>query len=144
QSWSLGDADKIMMDQLAVLLENQLGFSVFEAIEAAKRDLSLKEKTEIIFNYPGIKIKEPVTRKQFKSDSQDEVKKIFGALDDTLLRAGITAAQVDRICCTGGTAKALVVREQLVARFDEKRLENFRNFTSIVEGLSERAQQLLK
>jgi len=144
KSWSLDSEDRRVMEQLASLLENQLGFSVFEAIEAAKRVLSDKEKTEIVFTYPDIKIREPVTRKQFRSDSEDEVSKIFAALDATLQRAGLKADDIDRVCCTGGTAKALVIREQLLKRFDETRLENFRNFTSIVEGLSERAQQILQ
>jgi len=66
------------------------------------------------------------------------------ALDETLARAGLKASEIDRVCCTGGTAKALVVREELLKRFEESRLDNFRNFTSIVEGLSERALQVLR
>jgi hypothetical chaperone protein len=142
QEWALKDDDRRVMDQLAVLLENQLGFSIFEAIEAAKRQLSDQEKTEIVFKYPGIKVQEPVSRADFRRDSEEEIAKIFGALDETLKRAGVEASQVDRICCTGGTAKALVVKEQLSKRFEASRLENFRNFTSIVEGLGERARQV--
>jgi len=142
KTWSLGPEDERAMEQLAVLLENQLGFSVFESIEAAKRDLSSLDKTRIVFEYPGIRIREAVTRKQFESDSRDEIASIFGALDATLQKAGVVASDIDRVCCTGGSAKARVVREGLRARFGEDRIENFRNFTSIVEGLSERAQQL--
>lgn len=144
KSWSLGEKDQHVMDQLAVLVENQLGFSVFEAIERAKRDLAQKEKTEIAYSYPGIALKEKTDRKKFASLTQPDVDKIFAALDATLQRAGLRANQVDRVCCTGGTAKVLAVRQALTERFTESRLENFRNFTSIVEGLNERAQQLLR
>jgi hypothetical chaperone protein len=144
KTWSLGGEDERVMDQLRVLLENQLGFSLFEAIEQAKRRLSEKEKTEIVFEYPDIRVREPVTRKQFREDAHDELSKIFLALDETLARAGLKAREIDRVCCTGGTAKALVVREELLKRFEESRLDNFRNFTSIVEGLSERALQVLR
>jgi hypothetical chaperone protein len=144
KTWSLGGEDERVMEQLRVLLENQLGFSLFESIEQAKRRLSDKEKTEIVFEYPEIRVREAVTRKEFCEDAQTELSKIFMALDETLARAGVEAKDIDRVCCTGGTAKALVVREELLKRFEESRLDNFRNFTSIVEGLSERALQVLK
>jgi hypothetical chaperone protein len=142
KSWSLHGDDAKALDQLAVLLENQLGFAVFEAIEAAKRILSADEQTRIAFEYPGIKISEKVTRKQFRVDTQDESARIFAALDATLERAGLRPEQIDRVCCTGGTAKALPIREGLLKRFPEERLLGFRHFTSIVEGLCERARQI--
>jgi len=144
RDWSLGPQDQSAMEQLGVLLENQLGFSVFEAIERAKRALSDHSHAEVSFRYPGIDLAERVSAKQFKEYSKEELAKIFAALDETLLRAGLNPKQVDRVCCTGGTAKVGLVRQELLKRFDESRLENFRHFTSIVEGLGERAQQLLR
>lgn len=142
ERWSLGAADDQRMQQLAVLLENQLGFSIFEAIEGGKRRLSDSESTHIKFAYPGIVVDEPVSRDNFRQDTSDEIGTIFGALDETLARAGLRADQIDRVCCTGGTAKALMVREQLAQRFAADKLESFRHFSSIAEGLGERAQQL--
>ncbi len=143
RAWSLGDEDRRVMDQLRTLLENQLGFSIFEAIEAAKRKLSTGDTAEIRFEYPDIDIREPLKQKHFESDTRAETERIFSALDATLARAGLKAEQIHRICCTGGTAKASVVRKGLKSRFAEDRLDNFRNFTSIVEGLCERGRQLL-
>ncbi len=142
ESWSLGPEDSLRLSQLAVLLENQLGFSIFESIESAKRALSESQDTNIRFQYPGIDIKEPVSRDQFRSDAKNETAQIFAALDETLRKASLKPDQIDRICCTGGTAKALMVREELFKRFDASRMEGFRHFTSIVEGLGERAAQL--
>lgn len=144
QSWSLGAQDSHYMSQLEVLLENQLGFSVFESIETAKRKLSDVASTHIDFSYPGIEIHEPVSQDQFRGDAGGEVSEIFAALDETLRKASLKPAQIDRICCTGGTAKALMVKEELLKRFDAQRLESFRHFTSIAEGLGERAAQIIK
>jgi hypothetical chaperone protein len=141
-SWSLDSEDARALEQLAILLENQLGFALFESIEAAKRALSTEEHTRVLFEYPGIKVDEKLSRKQFRKDAIDETARIFAALDATLARAGLKPEQVDRVCCTGGTAKALLVKEGLLQRFPEERLLGFRHFTSIVEGLSERAKQL--
>ena len=65
ESWALKNEDKKVMSQLQILLENQLGFSIFEAIEKAKKEISLKEKTFIHFEYPGVSIKEALTQKNF-------------------------------------------------------------------------------
>lgn len=144
EAWSLGPDDHKSMEQLKVLLENQLGFSVFESIEKAKRDLSEMESTHVSFHYPGLDIEDPLSQQEFKNFSEPEIRKIFHALDETLKKAGLNANQIDRVCATGGTAKALLIREGLLQRFDSSKIENFRNFTSIVEGLSERARQITR
>ncbi len=143
QAWSLNDIDRKFMNQLEILLDNQLGFSVFEAIEDLKRKLSTSQTETYSYKQHGIDIKEKVTQKQFAQYTDADIKSIFTALDETLARAGVRADQVDRVCCTGGTAKVELVRKELLKRFAPERLDNFRNFTSIVEGLAERAQQLL-
>ncbi len=143
KEWALSDHDRKYMNQLEGLLDNQLGFSVFESIEDIKRKLSTMPSESLIYNYPGIEIKEKITQKQFAEYTQSEIDTVFSALDQTLLRAGVTADQVSRICCTGGTAKVELVRKGLLKRFSPDRLDNFRNFTSIVEGLAERGQQIL-
>jgi hypothetical chaperone protein len=143
QSWSLGPDDRKLMNQLESLLDNQLGFYVFEAIEELKRKMSTQTQATLEYVYPGIEIKEKITQKQFSEYTANDISKIFSALDETLKKAGIRPEQVSRVCCTGGTAKVALVRSELLKRFSEERLQNFRNFTSIVEGLAERGQQLL-
>jgi len=144
QAASLHEEDVRYISQLEVLLENQLGFAVFEAIEKAKKDVSMNGKGSVSYSYPGIEIEELITSKQFKNYTRSEIEKIFTGLDDTLLKAGLKASDIDRVCCTGGTAKVSLVREELLERFGESKLETFRNFTSIVEGLAQRATQILQ
>lgn len=141
KSWSLGREDEDRMEQLETLLDQQLGFAVFESIERAKRGLSDSELSKIQYEYPGISIDEPMTRSEFKTIASNETDRIFTALDDTLNRAGISADQVSRVCLTGGTAKATVVRAELERRFGKDKLEEFRHFTSIAEGLAEYAAE---
>ncbi|RYZ65297.1 MAG: Hsp70 family protein, partial [Proteobacteria bacterium] len=139
KSWSLGDEDQHRMEQLEILLDQQLGFAVFESIERAKRGLSESSESKIHYEYPGIRIDETFTRSEFETVSKQEVDKIFAALDATLLRAGVLPSQVSKVCLTGGTAKATVIRSELESRFGKEKLEEFRNFTSIAEGLAEYA-----
>jgi hypothetical chaperone protein len=144
QDASLHEDDARLIGQLEILLENQLGFSVFEAIESAKKEISQKGVGIVSYKYPGIRIEEKIKAAQFEEYTRSEIDKIFASLDETLKKAGVKASEVDRVCCTGGTAKVSLVKTELSKRFGESKLESFRNFTSIVEGLSERAQQILK
>ncbi len=144
KSWTLNEKDAQLMSQLEILLENQLGFSVFEAIEAAKKSVSLNGEGAVSYSYPGIRLQEKITAKQFESYTESEIKKIFTTLDETLKRANISAQDIDRVCCTGGSAKVSLIQKELASRFGQEKLQNFRNFTSIVEGLGERARQILQ
>lgn len=141
---ALGADDERLISQLEILLESQLGFSVFEAIEAAKKDVSRLGIGEVNYEYPGVDIHEKISEAQFADYTKANIDKIFSALDETLSKAGLRADQVDRVCCTGGTARLSLIRNELGHRFGEARLDNFRNLTSIVEGLGERAQQILR
>lgn len=149
KQWSLGKDDRKKMDQLFCLLEQQLGFSIFEAIETAKRALSAQDETELKFIYPensrgrpDVDIEEKIERSAFEEMIEDPVTKITDALDETLKLAGINASQVDLICLTGGTAKLPAIRAAMSARFGEEKLRTHRHFTSIVEGLAERALEI--
>ncbi|NCN26195.1 Hsp70 family protein [bacterium] len=141
---SQNEEDARYIEQLEVLLDNQLGFSVFESIEEAKKSISQDGHGVVRFDYPGIAIEESVSAKQFEEYTNDEISKIFDSLKNTLKKGGLTAADVDRVCCTGGTAKVSLIQSGLAKLFGNNKVEVFRNFTSIVEGLSERASQLSK
>src|SRR5262249_7703156 len=56
RSWSLGGDDRRCMDQLFTLVEDRLGFALFEAIEQGKRELSQAGMTCVHFSYPTIDV----------------------------------------------------------------------------------------
>lgn len=142
QSWSLKKADQQKMDNLFSLLENQLGFSVFEEIEGTKRRLSDASETEFQYSYPGMEIKERVTRPEFDGYVGERVGSILSTLDETLKQAQVEAADVDVVVCTGGTARVPVIYEGLVQRFGAAKIEHHNSFHGVVEGLRERAREL--
>jgi hypothetical chaperone protein len=142
RTWSLGKEDRSKMDQLFCLLENQLGFPVFEEIERTKRRLSEGAKTQFDFSYPEIEIHEPVTRKEFDEFTADQVGAILDTLDKTIKEAGVTPAGIDIVCCTGGTAKVPAIYEGMVARFGREKVQHHNHHHSVVEGLAHRAMEL--
>lgn len=138
--WALEGADREAIDRLFVLIEDGLGFSVFEAIEKAKRALSVEDAAEIVFAYPGVDLRRELRRPRFEEGSERETSAILGALDETLALAGVRADQVDEVVLTGGTAKVPKIARAFHDRFGRNRVREFRAFHSVVDGLARHAR----
>jgi hypothetical chaperone protein len=142
RSWSLGDHDKEKLDQLATLVDDALGFQLFEVIEHAKRCLSTDEVTAIDFVYPTIDVHEHVTRVGFEVAAERAKDAILRCLDETVERAGVGREGIDVVCCTGGTARVPVLANAIADRFGEQKMQRFRSFHAVVEGLADHARAL--
>ncbi len=143
RSWCLGPEDRRHIDQLLTVVEDTLGFTVFEAIEASKKELSLEARTLLSFHVPGIDIDQELTRKDFEAGASRELGAIVAALDATMERAGVSTGAVDLVCLTGGTARVPFVREALSQRFGLERLHALSGLHAVTEGLARHAQWLL-
>ena len=130
------------MDRLFTLLEDQLGFPLFENVEATKRGLSAGVEAEFRFDYPGIDIQEQVKRTEFEDYASPSLEAIIESLDETLTRAGLASSRIDRVLCTGGTARVPWIREALASRFGSDKLHDLDPFRGVASGLMKRAQEL--
>ena len=143
RSGSSSEADKLHVDQLTCLIEDGLGFQLFEAIEHEKRELSQHEAALFRFEYPGIDISENFTRARFETASAKVSSSILTRLDETLARAHLTPHDIDSVCSTGGTAKVPVIKHGLEERFGAQKLQALSSFHAVIHGLAERAKLLL-
>lgn len=144
RSWSLGEDDKEKLDQLATLVDDALGFQLFEVIEQAKRRLSEEDEAAVDFVYPGIDVHERVPRPGFETAAERATSAILRCLDETVERSGVGREGVDVVCCTGGTARVPVLGEAIAARFGEQKVQRFRSFHAVVEGLAEHARAVAR
>lgn len=142
RAWSLGPDDTEKIDQLFTLIEDGLGFQVFESIERTKRALTMRDASELVFEYPTIAIRENVTRQDFERASERVLARIVERLDETLASAGLSPTDIEIVCCTGGTAKVPVVARAIASKFPRAKVEEFKSFHSIVEGLALHAREL--
>jgi hypothetical chaperone protein len=142
RAWSLGEDDERVMDQLLRLVEDSLGFQVFEAIEATKVALSSADETTFVFDYPGIEIDELVTRAVFEGGSRVHVDRILAALERTLALGNLSPSDIDRVCLTGGTARLPRIAERLAEQFGSQKLHSMSAFHSVIQGLAQRARTL--
>jgi len=136
---SLTEKDKVAVERLFVLIEDQQIFPFFETIEKTKRELSSQATSNFKFNYPTLEVYEGFTQAQFVEWSQETRGKIFEGLDRCLSSAGVTEAQVDLVCLTGGTAKVGFIQQEFEKRFGKERLQTQSHFHSVLSGLVESA-----
>ncbi|RZA02314.1 MAG: Hsp70 family protein, partial [Proteobacteria bacterium] len=141
QGWSLGGKDKEHIDNLFSLINEQMGFELFEEIERVKRALSKAPADDFHFRHSGIEVKENITRPDFDEYSQLVVNRILAALDATLVDAGVTPDQIDLVAATGGTARVPALHAGLVKRFGTAKIQEGNHFHSIVHGLVKMAAE---
>jgi hypothetical chaperone protein len=142
KTWSLGADDRRVMDQLFSLIEDQIGFEVFEEIERVKRTLSERPEEQFTFEKPGASIHERITRPEFDQYTAEVREKILASLDETVRAAGLAFSDIDIVCSTGGTAKVAAIREGLEERFGRQKVQEHNHFHSIVHGLILKAREM--
>jgi len=139
RSGSLGPDDKEHIDQLLCLVEDSLGFQVFEAIEHCKRSLSDELSAHVVFDYPGIELEVPIQRTEFQTFSKPQVDAIMRSLDRTLKESAIDPSGIELVCCTGGTARVTGILAGIASRFPSDKIVRLRSLHSVIQGLAERA-----
>jgi len=142
KSFALGDDDRERMERLLCLVEDRLGFSLFEAIDLLKRGLSRERSAQFSFAYPGIDIEQAVSRAQFEHAARSPIEQIVARFEATLGAANVTPAQLDRVYLTGGTAQVPALVEAVGARVGAHKLSHVRTFHAVIQGLAQRAREL--
>jgi hypothetical chaperone protein len=124
------------LQRLMSLIDNNLGFSLFQTIEKSKINLSGKEKSEINFNQENIDIQEKLDLTEFNKFICEEVKKIDDFLSKFLEDASVRSDKIDHVFITGGTSCSNAVMEIFKKRFADEKIHRGDNFNSVAQGLA--------
>ena len=127
------------LEALLHLVERDLGYLLFRAVERAKRELSERDETRFRFEHEDLAIDRPVTRAQFEAWIADELAAVETCVDRLLRRARVPADAVDRVFLTGGSSLVPAVRAIFAERFGEEKLRSGGELTSVASGLALRA-----
>jgi hypothetical chaperone protein len=114
----------------------ELGFHLYRAVEATKIALSEQPETTLRFRDPPAEIEAPVTRAEFEAWIADDVQQIAGCVDGLLERTGVGASAVDRVFMTGGSSLVPAVRRLFEVRFGPERIRSGSELTSVASGLA--------
>jgi hypothetical chaperone protein len=126
---------------LVQVIDEDLGYRLYRAVEKTKVTLSSHPAATFVFEDPAIE--RPVSRTEFEDWIGEELRAISACVDDTLARAGVTPAQVDRVFLTGGSSFIPAVRAIFEDRFGPDHLRGGDELTSVAQGLALRARDLV-
>jgi len=124
------------LEKFIDIIEYDLGFALYRAVSASKVALSEAVVTQFRFQGEGVDIEARILRSDFESWIAEDVRRIAGALDRALLKAGVKASEIDKVFLTGGTSFVPAIRRLFAERFGEDRLTSTDQFQSIAYGLA--------
>jgi hypothetical chaperone protein len=123
------------IEALYDLVEENLGYRLFRAIEAAKIRLSSAEATPLEFHEARIHIDATLTRAELERFSAPLVDELDACTTALLGRAQLDVDAIQSVFLTGGSSQIPAVRRLFARRFGETRLHTADAFTSVAEGL---------
>jgi len=121
---------------LQALIYNDLAFTFYNRVEAAKIALSNDGAAVISLDDKEIALWELYTRYQFEADILEYVAKVEKVLLETLAAAGLEPGSVDAIVKTGGSSNIPLFSSLLVKIFGAEKVKQSNAFSSVVAGLA--------
>jgi len=133
--------DPAAIGRMIAIIENELGYRLYDAVGKLKRALSSVAQAEFRFEGGGVKIATDVRREQFEGWIAPDLARIEATVDQALAASGVDAGAIDKVFLTGGSSLIPAVRDIFVRRFGETRIGGGGELTSIAHGLAMVAQE---
>ncbi len=124
------------LQHLLALIEDGMGYALYQAVSAAKAELSRSESTVLRFRHRDLAIEQTIARVDFEAWIARELARLGATVEQALATAGLSAGKIDHVFLTGGTAFVPAVRRLFVERFGERRVAGGGEFVSVAEGLA--------
>ena len=119
----------------ALILENK-GFYIFQAIERAKKELSIENESRIYYQDSSVEIDEAISRSEFECFISEDISSISACVSETLTEAGVSETQIDLVLLTGGSSFVPGIRHLFEKRFGKRKVVYPDAFTSVAHGLA--------
>ena len=124
---------------LQALIFNDLAFSFYNQVEAAKITLSSQGATTIELKEENLDLWELYTRSQFEADIDDHRQRIEQVLLETLVASGLEPEQIETVVTTGGSSNIPLFNGMLENIFGAAKVRKSNSFSSVTAGLALRA-----
>lgn len=129
-------ADPAAIGRMIAVIENELGYALYDAVGLLKRSLSQDSHAGFRFDSPSLTIEAEISRDAFESWIEPDLRRIGETVDSALANAGLQASQIDHVFLTGGSSLIPAVRRLFEGRFGESRIQSGNELTSIAHGLA--------
>lgn len=124
------------IEMMIAMIEQELGYRLYDAVGKVKRDLSNATSARFKFSGAGLSIEADVTREEFERWITPDIDQIEQAIDRAMSSANVTAQEVDRVFLTGGSSLIPRIRRLFEERFDPRQIASGNELTSIAHGLA--------
>jgi hypothetical chaperone protein len=118
------------------LIEDELGYQLYQTVSAVKAELSRSETAMLRFAHAGFAIERSIARHEFDAWIADDLGRIAATIDQALTHAGVRPDQIDRVFLTGGTSFVPAVQTLFTGRFGAEKVSGGGEFVSVAEGLA--------
>jgi hypothetical chaperone protein len=124
------------LQRLMSLIDNNLGFSLFQSIERAKIDLSKTEQSRILFSQSALEVNETLEREEFNKFIEERIEAIENFLSEFLKSSNTDIEKISNVFITGGTSSSQAVLNIFKKRFADHKIRSGDNFNSVAQGLA--------
>jgi hypothetical chaperone protein len=121
---------------LITLIDNNLGYSVFQSIERTKIALTSDEVSRFNYSNMGIEIDEQVPLDAYELIIEKDVNRIDAYLNNFIASNNIDINQLDSLFLTGGTSMVAAIQKLFKRKFPQVKVNSGDNFTSVAQGLA--------
>lgn len=128
--------DPDAIGRMIAVIDNELGYPLYDAVGRLKRALSSEERAHFHFTGGGLEIEADVTRAQFEQWIAEDLALIEASVDAALRKADVAPGQIDRVFLTGGSSLIPAIRRIFESRFGGEKIATGGELTSIAHGLA--------
>jgi hypothetical chaperone protein len=127
------------IDAFIQVIEDDLGYHLFRAVEGMKCALSVQDRSPFVFHEVPVAITEQVGRDTFETWIAPHLHAVAQCVERLLNHCGVTESDVDSVFLTGGSSFVPAVRHLFAERFGAERLRGGDELTTVAKGLALRA-----
>jgi hypothetical chaperone protein len=121
---------------LITLIDHNLGYSVFQAIEKTKITLTSADSTMFSYHNMDIDIDEEITLLVYEQIIAKDVERIENYLNEFMAQNNIHSENIDSLFLTGGTSMVGSIQKLFKNKFPNVKLNSGDNFKSVAKGLA--------
>jgi hypothetical chaperone protein len=122
--------------RLRDLVLGGFGFGFYEAIEAAKCELSSRDTAVVRFHGGSVDVEQPLRRAELEETLGPILRAIDEAIGDALTDAKRDAAEIDTVLLTGGSSQLPAFQALVRRRFPDAHVLAGDTYTSVARGLA--------
>ena len=129
-------------DKVAALIHiinENLGYALYRAVEQTKVQLTDSEEAEFIFGHASVHITDKLERWRFESWIQADIQNIASCVRTLFTQHNVNYSDIGSVFLTGGSSFVPYVRRFFATTFGSDKLRGGEELTTVAKGLALRA-----